>query len=132
MPPPREPLNPQQRGRRRQESMPGGWLWLVVLILLVVVLWFTLAPTAGTIDYTDFMRLAEEGKFERVILRGTSKAIGEIKEKEEANLPERIKKKVSGHKVETAIPDKGEMAKKLSEYADRQRKEGQEPVAVRQ
>src|SRR2546423_1648856 len=39
MPPPREPLNPQQRGRRRQESMPGGWLWpLLMMILPAVVL----------------------------------------------------------------------------------------------
>src|SRR5262245_7551920 len=132
MPPPREPINPQQRGRRRQESMPGGWLWLVVLILLVVFLYFTFTPGIGSIDYTDFMRLAEDGKFERVILRGTSKAIGELREKEEANLEERIKKQVKGHKVETAIPDKAEMTKKLSEYAERQRKAGKEPISFRQ
>src|SRR5262245_3551481 len=132
MPPPREPFNPQQRGGRRQESMPARWLCLVALTPSVVVPWFTFTPTSGTVDYTDFMRLAEEGKFERVILGGTSKAIGEVKDKEEANLPERIKKQVRNHRVETAIPDKAEMTKRLSEYADRQRKDGHEPVAVRQ
>ena len=28
--------------RRRQDVMPGGWLWLLILILLVGVLYFTM------------------------------------------------------------------------------------------
>src|SRR5205807_3794233 len=34
-------------------------------------------------------------------------------------------------KVETAVPDKTQMTQKLGEYAERQRKDGQEPVAFR-
>src|SRR2546421_1939303 len=94
MPPPREPLNPQQRGRRRQESMPGGWLWLVVLVLLAIVVWFTFAGSSGVIDYSQFMALAREGKFERVIQRGDTKAIGEIRASEVDKLDENIKKQV--------------------------------------
>src|SRR3989442_11940843 len=115
MPPPGEPVNPQNR-RRRQESMPGGWLWLVILLLLAVILWFTFVPSTGTIDYSDFMTLAKEKKFEKVIIKGTSRAIGELKESEVAKLKEDIKRQVRYNKVETAIPDRGEMIKELRLY----------------
>src|SRR5438128_18290 len=122
MPPPREPVNPQNR-RRRQESMPGGWLWLVILLLLAGILWFTFVPTTGTIDYSDFMELAKEKKFDKVIIKGTSRAIGELKESEVAKLKDEIKRQVRYNKIETAIPDKGEITKKLTEYGTRFRQE---------
>jgi cell division protease FtsH len=107
MPAPREPNSPPPRGgRRRQEAMPGGWLWLIVLLLLFFVLYMTLSSPAGTIDYSEFMRLAGEGKFVRVVLRGDRKAVGEFKEAEVAKLDEAVKKQVRNNKIETNVPDK--------------------------
>src|SRR5262249_53516241 len=135
MPPPREPVNPQGR-RRRQESMPGGWLWLVILVLLFLILYFTLLnPSVANIDYTDFLRLAEQGKFERVVLRGTAKAVGELKEKEIPSLDESIRNQIrGGNKVETSISDKtiAELHKKLTEISEQQRKAGKEPLKIRE
>ena len=37
MPSPREQQPKPERKSRRQDSMPGGWLWIVVMLLLVVV-----------------------------------------------------------------------------------------------
>ena len=41
MPSPRE-QPPQNRQRRRQDTMPGGWLWIVILFLIAGVMYFTL------------------------------------------------------------------------------------------
>src|SRR4051812_11938383 len=65
MPSPREQPNP--RGRRRQETMPGGWLWIVVLLLLAVVIWITVGGTNyGTVDYSDFQKLLKGDKVAKV------------------------------------------------------------------
>src|SRR5579862_5451926 len=103
MPSPRE-QPPPNRNRRRQETMPGGWLWVAILILLCTVMYFTLGMnSAGTIDYSEFMNLAKD-KFSKVIIRGNTRMIGEFKKGEDENLPPDISKQVRYHKVETNIP----------------------------
>jgi cell division protease FtsH len=103
MPPPREP-SPPNKGRRRQETMPGGWLWLVILLVLAVFLYFTLGfPGAGLIDYSDFMKLAKEGKFSKVVIIGDDRAIGHLTEKAEETLPEKIKSQVKSHRLATYV-----------------------------
>ncbi len=75
MPSPREqPPNP--RNRRRQDTMPGGWLWIVVLLLLGVVMWITLGgANYGTIDYSDFLKLVREHKIAKVLLKEGSHSL---------------------------------------------------------
>src|SRR5262245_52456840 len=128
MPPPREPYNPQNRGRRRQESMPGGWLWLIILLLAFFVLYFTFAHTGGgNIDYTVFLSLAEQGKFKRVILQGENRAIGILNESQVNSLPDEVAKNVRNDRVETKVPNAGEMTKKLTELVEKQQREGKTP-----
>ncbi len=123
MPPPREPYNPQNRGRKRTESMPGGWLWLVILLLLAALLYYTLSPSAGSIDYSVFLDLAAEGKFERVILRGNTKAIGEFHTDAAKDLKdEALKKKVWNNRVETNMP--AEKTKFIEELRESGKKKG--------
>jgi cell division protease FtsH len=87
--------------------MPGGWLWVIVLLLFGGVMWVLLGVTsAGTIRYTDFVQLAQKGKFTSVTIRGTSLAVGELKEDEVKNLPEDLKKHVKYNRLETNINDK--------------------------
>ena len=38
---------PPQRTRRRPEPMPGGWLWVIVLLLFAGVLYVLLNNTAA-------------------------------------------------------------------------------------
>jgi cell division protease FtsH len=129
MPPPREqPPGPNPRGRRRQESMPGGWLWFLLLLMLVAFLYFALSPAPGKIDYTKFMELAKEGQFSRVVLRGENRAIGEFKTKEHVDkLPEAIKKQVRYNKIETDVHKSdiisGAVTKQLREYGVEHRTE---------
>ena len=64
MPSPRE--QPGPRSRRRQDTMPGGWLWIVVLLLLAVVLWITVGgSTTGTLEYSDFLKLVNNQKLSK-------------------------------------------------------------------
>ena len=68
MPSPRE--QPGPRSRRRQDTMPGGWLWIVVLLLLAVVLWITVGgSTTGTLEYSDFLKLVNNQKLSKVTFR---------------------------------------------------------------
>jgi cell division protease FtsH len=95
---------PPQRTRRRPEPMPGGWLWVIVLLLFAGVLYVLLNNTAaGSIAYSDFLELAEKGKFTSVVLRGSNQVIGEFKEETVADLPDKIKKHVRYNRVETNI-----------------------------
>src|SRR5205809_241561 len=55
MPSPREQPKPERK-RRRQDSMPGAWLWTVVMLLLRVVLYITLLPSVGSLDYSEFVK----------------------------------------------------------------------------
>ncbi len=103
MPAPRE-SGPQNRPRRRPEPMPGGWLWIIVLLLFGGIMWVLLGVSStGTVPYNDFVELAKNGKFSTVILRGSSRVIGEFKDDEAKNLPERLKKYERGNRVETNV-----------------------------
>src|ERR1043166_3876725 len=74
MPSPRE--QPGPRSRRRQDTMPGGWLWIVVLLLLAVVIWITVGGTSyGTLDFSDFQQLVRDGKVARVGFKEASHAL---------------------------------------------------------
>src|SRR5262249_5100720 len=117
MPPPREQPNPPSR-RRRPDVMPGGWLWLVLLLLLVGILYFTLVPTSGRIDYSLFMDLAKQKQFSRVDLVGNNRIVGEIPEDKE--LDERIKNKARSRRLDALIPESairsGQVTKELDSY----------------
>src|SRR5580704_3014215 len=74
MPSPREQPNP--RSRRRQDTMPGGWLWVVVLLLLAVVLWITVGgPSTGTLEYSDFTKLVAAHKIAKVTFHEGSRTL---------------------------------------------------------
>jgi cell division protease FtsH len=71
MPSPRE--QPTPRGRRRQDTMPGGWLWVVVLLLLAIVLWITVGNSStGMLEYSQFLALVKAGKIAKVTFQGDS------------------------------------------------------------
>jgi cell division protease FtsH len=102
MPPSREQPNPN-RSRRRQDTMPGGWLWIVVLLLLGVVLYITFGMTGfKTIDYSDFEKQVKDGNVERVTFKeGAYSLIAEVKD--ENKVPENLRRYFSNKKVEVLL-----------------------------
>jgi cell division protease FtsH len=87
--------------------MPGGWLWLVILVLLVGILYLTLGfGSTNNIDYSEFTALLQEGKVERitVITSTPPKIIGELKKGAVEQLPEQLQKKIPNGKFATDVP----------------------------
>ena len=119
MPSPREQQNPN-RSRRRTEGMPGGWLWIVILLLGVVVVYIAVGFNGyGTIDYSDFKKLVDEKHVAKVTLRDASnRMVVEIKDKDK--LPDTIKKQVRSDRVEVLLwkgdIDSGEVSKFLDKH----------------
>jgi cell division protease FtsH len=120
MPSPREQL-PPPRNRRRQETMPGGLLWILVLVGLGLALLFGLSSGGPVeIGYSDFMKFAADHKFASVTIKGDDRMVAEIKPAEEEGLPEDIRNKVkSQHRVATRIPQaeisSGNVTRKLTD-----------------
>ncbi len=105
MPSPRERQTPPTKQQRRPDVMPGGWLWLVILVLLVGILYLALGfGSSNQIDYSDFTTLLEKGDVESVTVIGkeSPKIVGEIKKNVE--LPERLKKQIRNDKFTTLVP----------------------------
>jgi cell division protease FtsH len=119
MPPPREQHGPSNRNRRRQEGMPGGWLWIVILVFLVAILYFTiLPPSAGLVAYSDFMDLAKQGLFTKVTIVGKERAIGELNSEkfEKAKVKEEIRKQgTRSSRLATNIVGGDQGASKIAE-----------------
>src|SRR5260370_16772272 len=101
MPPPREPSGPKKG--RGQEAMPGGWLWLVILLVLAGLLYFTLVPGSGLIPQTELVQIAKDQLFTKVIIVGENRGIGELRKNGEEKLKEEIKKQVRVNKLATNI-----------------------------
>src|ERR1700740_3690936 len=104
MPSPREqPPSPGNR-RRRQEVMPGGWLWLLILMLLVGVLYFTMGfGNAGQIQISDFMKLVEDHQVSRVLIMGSNRIVGELKDN--AKVPADLEKQIRGNRIAATLPE---------------------------
>ena len=83
--------------------MPGGWLWIVVLLLLAVVIYITFGVTNyTTLDYSDFVKLVGDGKIAKVTFtENTTSLIAEVKE--DVELPPEMKKPGRGNRFEVVL-----------------------------
>jgi cell division protease FtsH len=70
--------------------VPSGWVWLVILGMAVFMLWMMGELTSNsTIDFSDFLKLAEAKKLSKVTFVGTDRIVGEVKDPND--LPKTIK-----------------------------------------
>ena len=97
MPSPREQPN---RSRRRQETMPGGWLWVVILLLITAVLIVTFGfPSYGAIDYSEFEQLVKNKKVTKVAFtEGSNTLLADLKDVDD--LPEAKRAQIRNLKAE--------------------------------
>jgi cell division protease FtsH len=81
MPPSRpSPPSPGTSRRRPGPGMPSGWIWLVILAVALGMLWVTQAFQNETqINYTDVMKLVDQGLVEKVTYVGKDRLNGELK-----------------------------------------------------
>src|SRR4051812_17342533 len=100
--PPRPNTPPSNARRRQGPAMSGGWIWLVILATVVGMLFLTQElGTTGTINYSDFVKLARANKISKVTYVGTDRIIGEVKDPEDAEVK---KLKLRGNKFTTLMP----------------------------
>jgi cell division protease FtsH len=91
-----------QEKRRLPSGLPGGWLILLLLALLVLGLAFF--PNTPTIPFTPtFETLAAKGQIKRLVLIGKERAVGEVRDKDSPVLKELELKLPSGH-FEVKLP----------------------------
>jgi cell division protease FtsH len=111
--PPRQPPPPPGNSRRRPgPAVPTGWVWLVLLAMVLLALWFAGGEAANLspIDYSDFYKLIADKKVSRVTFVGTDKIVGEVKDS--SNLPASIanqdefRKHLHNNKFTTIRPDR--------------------------
>ncbi len=95
--PPRQSPNPPRTPRRRPGPvMPGGWVWLVLLMVVVGVM-FLVGDLNGppTISYSDFRELIDQNLVEKVVIQGDT-AKGQLNEKEVSKVPQKIAQELHG------------------------------------
>src|SRR5436190_3605596 len=116
MPPQRDQLPPGTR-RRRPDVMPGGWLWLLILLSIVGVLFFWLSsPKAVSIDYSSefvgqLVKRQKEAKddppiIKKVVFVGTTNRLdGELARpaSDISGLPEDLKQKLGSNTSFTTL-----------------------------
>ena len=104
MAPPRDQPNPNRKSRR-QETMPGGLLWIVAMVLLLVVLYITFGiQNYGTIEYSDFEKLVQDKKVLKVTLQESSNSlVAEFDPEKAKALDETIKKQIKNNRVEVLL-----------------------------
>jgi cell division protease FtsH len=117
MPPRQTPPPPPNPRRRQGPAAPGGWVWLVLLAMILMMVWYTRDQFSGiqAIDYSDFQKLAEAGKLKKVTFVGPDKIIGEVKDANDLTPdlkdPEEFRKRLHDGKFSTLRPDKNDPQK---------------------
>ncbi|MBI1832977.1 MAG: ATP-dependent metallopeptidase FtsH/Yme1/Tma family protein, partial [Planctomycetes bacterium] len=120
MPASREPAKPERKSRR-QDTMPGGMLWIVVLLLLGVVLLITFFPTGTTLDYSEFVKLVADKKVAKVTFSESANSLtAEFDKTVEDALPDDLRGKIRNHRAEVILwkgdVDSGELSKLLQTH----------------
>src|SRR5437870_4094249 len=90
---------PSPSGKQRRRSNPpvgGNWIWIVIFLVLVGMLLANSLNPGGSLEWSEFWTLMEKGNLKRVVLVGTDRITGEVKNLEE--VPPDIKKKLRGGK----------------------------------
>jgi cell division protease FtsH len=75
--------------------MPGGWIWLVILGMLVGMFLLTALGNNG-IEYSEFLKLVESDNLSKVVFVGAERIVGEIRDPEK--LPPDLQRKLGGSK----------------------------------
>src|SRR2546421_10270062 len=101
--PPRQ-SSPNARGNRRRPSnpgMPGGWLWLIIVVSVLAMIFIVNYDNGATIDYSDFWTLVQSHQLKKVTFMGNDRIFGEVKDRDQ--LPEELKGKLKGNRFNTNV-----------------------------
>src|SRR5262245_39634458 len=134
-PNPQQPQQPPNGSKRSGPLLPGGWILLIVLGVVAFSI-FAFGNRSTEIKYSQFKELMDAGQFKTVILIGTDRAEGEVRDPN-AELPKQFELGKSG-RFAVNLPHSNdqrqltsEIEQKDNEARERLRKENKEvPPAV--
>ncbi len=92
-PPPPQGGKPR---RRPQPAVGGNWIWLVILLVLGGMFLFQSINPGGTLEWSEFYSLLEKGQLKQIVLIGTERINGEVKNPED--VPQDVRKKLRNGK----------------------------------
>ena len=121
MPPPSSPPSNKPR-RRTGPVMPGGWIWVVILGLLVGM-FMLLSPGGSSVSWDEFLQLVynHSDNLSKVVYVDSETILGEVKNPEQ--VPEEMKAKLRGSKKFMTLRPPGDdphLTNKLRELALKQ------------
>ena len=92
---------PSPSGKQRRRSNPpvgGNWIWIVIFLVLVGMLLANSLNPGGSLEWSEFWTLMEKGNLKRVVLVGTDRITGEVKNLEE------FTKKLEADGIKLTVP----------------------------
>lgn len=103
--PPRQPNGPQKNVRRRPAPvMPGGWMWLVLLIAVVMMLFFV-STDGSQIPTSEFVSLIKNKNITDVVIQANDRVVGKVENLDKETIPPEVRKKIrKDGQVVTYVP----------------------------
>jgi cell division protease FtsH len=102
--------------------MPGGWMWLVLLITVIVML-FVVNTDGSQIPTSDFLDQVQKDNLNDVVIQSNDRVVGKIKDR--SRLPEDLEKKVrKDGQVTSYIPGITKGESEAAKLFNRKRDEG--------
>jgi cell division protease FtsH len=119
--------------RRPSPVMPNSWIWLVLLATAVVAMVLFAGSGGSSLDTSDFYKLLDAGKIEKVTFQGPDRIVAEVKDPFKDEVLKEYK--VRGGKFSTnllQIPDKRALEEKLLKNGVRFNREEEHGMLVGQ
>src|SRR4051794_21639113 len=107
MPPRQQPRSSGNSRRKPSPSAPNGWFWLVMIAIVVGSLYMAQEYNNNTtIFLSDFLRLVENKQLSAVVLVGSDRMRGEVKQTPEDQWPKALDelKPLRGKKIVANYP----------------------------
>jgi cell division protease FtsH len=106
---------PPQNSRRVSPLLPGGWIALIVLTVLAVI-YFNSSPRE--ITYSQFTTLLDEGQIKSVVLIGSDRAEGELRD---PNSEKAKEYKLTGGKFSVNLPHTNDQLAMTAQWEAKER-----------
>src|SRR5947209_4068141 len=122
MPARQTPPAGKPRGRAGP-TMPGSWIWLIILGAVLIMLLVNYTSDRKKVDYSDFQRIIDNHakNLSKIVMVGTEKIVVEVKNPDD--LPDDVKDKLKGAKEFWLRGQGQEVTKELNAKLDKLIKE---------
>src|SRR5262249_19733500 len=99
-PSPNPTPTPGKPRRRPSTSFGNSWIWMMILLFLAGAIIVNSWNSGGTVDYSDFYRLASDPEYNKYIVRVTAEGNDRftVEGSDPANLPADLQSKVGKRK----------------------------------